>query len=195
MFADSTGDRIRSDELGGYADDELDSNSCVRCYGNDKRTGTAFMRAGQDVAHCDRPSAPDRELILDFSDPIAPPAGGCSYSSGNAVLNACGFNSVPDARIVASDPNPFYPGATASDVNLSFNISRPPTFPNTTFNFSLEFDSLVPVSNAGPAPTLTAGPAATATLYRYDYSNPRKPKKLFVATYRMPFSVTYAKSQ
>ena len=192
-FADSAGDKIRSDGLGTYADDELDSNSCVRCYGNNKPTGTAFMRTGQATAFCDRPSAPARRLILDFSDPVTAFPVPCSYAVGTDVLNACGVNSVRDVKIVGSDPNPFAPGTAASDVNLSLNLSD--GFPSTAFAFSVEFDNLIPVSNAGLSPTLTAGPTATATLYRYDYSNPRKPKKLLVATYRMPFSVTYTKSQ
>jgi len=201
-FADSAGDKIRSDGLGTYADDELDANSCVRCYASDKPTGKGFMRTGQRADICTLPAgAPARELVLDFSDPLAAPVNPpdpnnpCSYPAGTGVLNACGFNSVPDAKIVAKDPNPFYRGTTASDVNLSLNVSDPPPFPNTAFDFSLEFDNLVPVSGTGLSRTVTAGPGATATLYRYDYSNPRKPKKLFVATYRMPFSVTYTKSQ
>ena len=193
-FADSAGDKIRSDGLGTYADDELDPNSCVRCYASNKPTGHAFMRTGQAPGFCNQAPS-DRELILDFTDPVAGFPVPCNYSAGTGVLDACGINSIPDAKIVASDPNPFYPGTTASDVNLSLNVSRPPTFPNTAFDFALEFDNLVPVSAAGLSRTLTAGPTATATLYRFDYSNPRKPKKLFVATYRMPFSVTYTKSQ
>ena len=192
-FADSPGDKIRSDGLGTYADDELDSNSCVRCYGNNKSTGTAFMRTGQATAFCDRPSAPARRLVLDFSDPVSAFPVPCSYAAGPDILDACGVNSIRDVKIVASDPNPFAPATAASDVNLSFNLSD--GFPSTAFAFSLEFDNLIPVSNAGLSPTLTAGPAATATLYRFDYSNPRKPKKLFVATYRMPLGVTYTKSQ
>ena len=195
-FADSAGDRIRSDGLGTYADDELDPNSCVRCYANDKPTGKGFMRTGQRADICTLPAgAPARELVLDFSDPVVGFPVPCTYAAGTGVLDACGFNSVPDAKIVAMDPNPFYRGVTASDVNLSLNVSDPPPFPNTMFDFSLEFDNLVPVSGTGLSRTVTAGPGATATLYRYDYSNPRKPKKLFVATYRMPFSVTYTKSQ
>jgi hypothetical protein len=195
-FADSAGDKIRSDGLGAYADDELDPNSCVRCYASDKPTGKGFMRTGQHPDHCVLPvGAPARELVLDFSDPVAGFPVPCTYVAGNGVLDACGFNSIPDAKIVAMDPNPFYRGVTASDVNLSLSVSDPPPFPNIGFDFSLEFDNLVPVSGAGLSRTLTAGPGATATLYRYDYSNPRKPKKLFVATYRMPFSVTYTKSQ
>ena len=193
-FADSAGHKIRSDGLGTYADDELDPNSCVRCYANDKPTGKGFMRTGQAPDHCNQaPSG--RELILDFSDPVAGFPVPCSYSAGTGVLDACGINSIPDAKIVADNPNPFYAGTTASDVNVSLNVSRPPTWPNTAFDFVLEFDNLVPVSGAGLSRTLTAGPTATATLYRFDYSNPRKPKKLFVATYRMPLGVTYTKSQ
>jgi hypothetical protein len=193
-FADSAGDKIRSDGLGTYADDELDSNSCVRCYVVTTPQGKGFMRTGQHPDHCNQAPS-DRELILDFSDPVAGFPVPCNYSAGTGILNACGLNSIPDAKIVASDPNPFYRGTTASDVNLSLNVSDPPPFPNNAFDFSLEFDNLVPVSGGGLSRTLTTGPAATATLYRFDYSNPRKPKKLFVATYRMPFSVTYTKSQ
>ncbi len=192
-FADSAGDRIRSDGLGTYADDELDSNSCVRSWVTTHRPGAAFMRTGQHPDFCDRPTAPERTLVLDFSDPVASCPDPRFYTIGTDVLDACGVNSVRDVKIVASDPNPFYQGTTASDVNLSFNLSD--AFPNNTFAFSLEFDALVPVSAAGLSRTLTAGPGATATLYRWDYSNPRKPKKLFVATYNMPFSVTYTKSQ
>ncbi len=193
-FADSAGDRIRSDGLGTYADDALDSNSCVRSWVTTNRPGKAFMRTGQHPDFCSRPTAPERELVLDFSAPVAGFPSPCLYATGTEVLDACGINSVRDVRIVAENPNPFYSGTTASDVNLLFNLLD--SFPNNTFDFTLEFDDLVPVPPSLQVPgevsrTVRAGPAATATLYRYDRTNPKKPKKLFVATYYMPFAATY----
>jgi hypothetical protein len=112
-FADAPGDKIRSDGLGTYWDDSLDPNSCVRSYVVTNPTGKAFMRTGQHPEQCVLPpGAPARELVLDFSDPVAGFPVPCTYAAGTGALDACGFNSIPDdlnsvsrrhARLVVTD--------------------------------------------------------------------------------------------
>jgi hypothetical protein len=195
LLTDSTGDRILSDGFGFYTD----QINCVRSYTStvSNNAGFAFMRTGQHVDHCPTPPQP-RELVLDFSDPVpgSEPAD-CQvedpYHAG-LFLDACGLNSVPDARIVSGYPfkstNPTTAGAT-----VSFNIERPPTFPNIDVSFTLKIEQPLPVTGApGDSRTITAGETAIAELYK-NVKNKNKVTTVSIGRYYMPFQATYTKLQ
>lgn len=193
LLTDSPGDKILSDGFGFYTD-EID---CVKAYigGSGKSSGFAFMRTGQHVDHCPTPSQP-RELVLDFSDPVpgSEPVD-CQVEDpahAGLFLDACGLNSVPDGRIISGHPfkstNPTTAGAT-----VSFNIVRPPTFPNIGVSFELKFEQPLPVTGApGDSRTITAGGTAIAELYKY-VRNRNKVTTVSIGRYYMPFQVTYTK--
>lgn len=193
LLTDSAGDKILSDGFGLYTN----QINCVRAYigGAGKSSGFAFMRTGQHVDHCATPPQP-RELVLDFSNPVpgSEPAD-CAvedpYHAG-VFLNACGSNSVPDGRIVSGYPfnstNPTTAGAT-----ISFNMERPPTFPNIDVSFALQFEQPLPVTGApGNSRTITAGGTAIAELYK-NVKNRNKITTVSIGRYYMPFQVTYTK--
>lgn len=193
LLTDSPGDKILSDGFGLYTDQD----DCVRSYigGSGPNSGFAFMRTGQHVDHCATPLRP-RELILDFSDPVpgSEPAD-ClvedAYHPG-LFLNACGLNSVPDARLVSGYPfNPTNP--TTAGMTVKLNIERPPPFPNIGESFTLKFEQPLSVTGApGSSRTITAGGAAIAELYR-NVTIRNKIKLVSIGRYKMPFQVTYTK--
>lgn len=197
LLTDSTGDKIRSDGFGVYTDQV----NCVRAY-TINHSGGAFMRTGQKVDFCTPPPAQPREVILDFSDPVpgSEPAD-CTVDdpadpTSIYKLNACGLNSMPDARIIAGYP--FYrTNPTTAIVELKFNIARPPTFPNIDVSFTLAFEQPAAVTGApSNSRTVTTGATSIAELYK-NVKNARTGKvtQVSIGRYYMPFQVTYTKLQ
>lgn len=190
QLTDSADAKVRSDGFGIYTDQV----NCVRCY-TVNHTGSAFMRTGQKVDFCPPPGpAQPREVVLDFSSPVGSGPVSCTVDdpadpTSPFKLNACGLNSVPDARILASDA--FYrTNPTTSDVSLKLNIARPPTFPNIDVSFTLEYEQPFSVTGSGASRTITSGTAPIAELYK-NVKNGRKVTKVSIGRYYMPFQVTY----
>lgn len=166
---DAAGDKIASDGLGPYDDQQ----NCVSSYVQ----GTMyFLRTDmQPSTGC----PPQRTITLDFSDSVTPPAD-CSVFDPNSglFLDACGSNVIVDVRLIASSL--FKTKAPGTSVKLPFSLKQ--DFRNTAFY--LEFELAVPFTGSGDLRVLEAGPDAVAELYQGDVS---------IGRYRMPFQLTVVK--
>jgi hypothetical protein len=177
-------DRIRSDSgVPGTTRSYRGGTECVR---SDVSGGALFVRTATNGC-----SPYTRALTVDFSDPISLSAGvdcsGGSYLVPDAygdpgTLNICGSNSVPDARLIASD---LFGRTSANGTPLTLVLNLAPDFRHN--EFLLEFEQNQPITVVSPTTrTLTGSTLSIADLYRVSGTN----KKTLLGQYRMPFQVT-----
>ncbi|HSF16326.1 MAG TPA: hypothetical protein VLK65_12325 [Vicinamibacteria bacterium] len=186
VLRDGVDDKIRSDGQGiedGLISDSAynDSEICVIGW-SDNTNGRFFLRTdGRDSA-CDV-QAPDRKLVLDFSDAIER-NGTCVVDDAfgqNGTLNICGVNFVTDVRIIA-DKLFQNMSPTTTPVILAFSLVR--DFRYTAFE--LQFEQAVPASGDVSSTRVLSAPAgAVAELYK----NQAKGKKLSLGRFQMPFEI------
>lgn len=184
-FADTAGDRIRSDGKGIYSDGE----ECV--VSSVGKKGSFFLRTEQ--FEC---IGTDRLLVLDFSDAIerTPDDSGdgvClvddAFNQGGDLLDICAPNPNPltDVRILADK---LFTTSSTTPVRLPFQLDT--SFFRTAF--VLVFVQPVPAaSGGGGARVLTAaGLNAEAVLYKY---TGKGGQTISLGRFRMPFKVTVTK--
>lgn len=173
-FADSPTDKIKSDDSGSY----FNGPSCVTTWVDSG--GFFFLRTV--TPNC---TPYTRKIVLDFSDPVSPPASCVEYQFG-IPLHTCGSNTVPDVRIIAQSLFKNTALANGTTVTLPFNLQ--PSFSGSGGSFELDFELPVPVSGDSTFRVLQAGGNAVAELYQYVNA-----KKTSVGRYRMPFQLSVTK--
>ncbi len=176
-------DRIRSDSgvpgvLGSY-------QGGVDCVRSEVSGNSFFMRTVSNGC-----SPYTRALIVDLSDPVSL-APGVDCSSGSylvpdaygdpGVLNICGENLVPDARVIASG---LWAKASYNGTSLTLVLNVQADFSHN--EFQLEFEQKLPITVLSPTSrVLTGSTLSVADLYRTSGRN-----RTLLGQYRMPFQVT-----
>lgn len=183
-FTAAPTDRIRGDELGSYRDDGPSDPDCAIAWVDNG--GMFFLRTVKP--NC-TPTLTGRTIVLDFSDPVAPPASCDVRDKYGNPLNMCSATAIADVRIIAHSL--FKDSALTSGTTVTLPFSLQADFTSTAFE--LEFEQPVSVSALSVGLRILEAPAtAVAELYQYVQQG-RKTTKVSLGRFRMPFQLTVAK--
>jgi len=176
--------RVRSDGGGDY----IHGAECIGSTRDLKTGATAFRTASHTVcpdSHWQPGVEPDRKAVIDFGDFVLPCDDTPIPTSGDADLDPCGSNIVPDVRIHTS--NAFANQALSRGTNVEIYLSFNPALNNT--DFYLAYEQPLQVTDDQGTRTVVAGPNAIAELYRAVRVK-NKVQLISLGRYRMPMRIT-----